>query len=69
MQTARSFQEQGILNRSMNLCYFELLGDANGINEEYLIYEQISCDHIQSYANELFQKTNCSLLKIKAQQA
>ena len=69
MQTARAFQEQGILNRSMNLCYFELLGDANGINEEHLIYEQISCDHIQSYANELFQKTNCSLLKIKAQQA
>jgi predicted Zn-dependent peptidase len=69
MQTARAFQEQGILNRSMNLCYFELLGDANGINEEHLIYEQITCDQIQSYANELFQKTNCSLLKIKAQQA
>jgi predicted Zn-dependent peptidase len=69
MQTARAFQEQGILNRSMNLCYFELLGDANGINEEHLIYELISCDHIQSYANELFQKTNCSLLKIKAQEA
>ena len=69
MQTARAFQEQGILNRAMNLCFFELLGDANGINEEHLIYEQISCEHIQSCANELFQKTNCSLLKIKAQQA
>ena len=69
MQTARAFQEQGILNRAINLCFFELLGDANGINEEHLIYEQISCEHIQSCANELFQKTNCSLLKIKAQQA
>lgn len=69
MQTARAFQEQGILNRAMNLSFFELLGDANGVNEEHLIYEQISCEHIQSCANELFQKTNCSLLKIKALQA
>jgi zinc protease len=66
MHTSRAFQEQSILNRAMNLCFFELLGDANGINEEHLIYEQISCEHIQSFSNELFQKTNCSLLRIKA---
>ena len=66
IQTSRAFQEQGILNRAMNLCYFELLGDANGVNEEQFIYEQINSEHIQSFSKELFKKTNCSLLKIKA---
>ena len=40
-QTAREFQEQGLLNRAMNLSYFELLGGAQKINEEKNIYQQV----------------------------
>jgi hypothetical protein len=66
IRTAREFQEQGLLNRAMNLCYFELLGDANGINEEHLIYQAIQPDHLQESAIHIFRKENCSLLKVKS---
>lgn len=66
IRTAKEFQEQGLLNRTMNLCYFELLGDANGINEEALLYENIEADHIQAVANDILQESNCTLLKVKA---
>ncbi|HLU86727.1 MAG TPA: pitrilysin family protein [Taishania sp.] len=67
IRTSKEFQEQGILNRAMNLCIFELLGDANGINEEWLIYNQITGSEIKRVANEILLKTNCSLLKVESQ--
>ncbi len=66
IRTSREFENQGILNRAMNLCHFELLGDANGINEEHKIYDVINGNHIQEMAIQLLQPTNCSLLKVKA---
>ena len=66
IRTAKEFQEQGLLNRAMNLCFFELLGDANGINEEQEIYQSISTRLLHDFANEIFRKENCSFLKIKA---
>jgi len=66
IRTAKEFQEQGLLNRTMNLCYFELLGDANGINEEAILYDKIQAEHIQAVANEILQENNCTLLKVKA---
>lgn len=66
IRTAREFQEQGLLNRAMNLCIFELLGDAEGINLEKQIYDAIEPDHLQEAATRLFRKENCTLLKVKA---
>jgi predicted Zn-dependent peptidase len=66
IHTSREFQDQGLLNRAMHLAHFELLGDANGINEEALIYKKITSDHIASVAQKLLDKTNCSLLKVKS---
>lgn len=66
IRTAREFQEQGLLNRAMNLCHFELLGDANGINEEHEIYSAITPKHLQHAAKEILAQKNCSLLKVKA---
>ena len=65
IRTAREFQEQGLLNRAMNLCFYELLGDANGVNEEHLIYQAITPEALKFTANEILRKENCSLLKIK----
>lgn len=68
IRTAREFQEQGLLNRAMNLCQFELLGDANGINEEHEIYNSITPKDLQKMAKEILKPTNCSLLKVKSNQ-
>jgi predicted Zn-dependent peptidase len=66
IRTAREFQDQGLLNRAMNLCYFELLGDAEGINEDAKVYESISPKHINMIAKDLLKKKNCSVLRIKS---
>lgn len=66
IQTAKEFQEQGLLNRAMNLALFELLGDADGINQESEIYARIQPQHMQEIASTLLDKSNCSLLKVKA---
>jgi predicted Zn-dependent peptidase len=67
-KTTKEFQDEGILNRAMSLCHFELLGDANGINEENLIYEAITSQHLKEMATKILKPTNCSLLKVKAEQ-
>lgn len=69
IRTAKEFQEQGLLNRAMNLCMYELLGDANGVNEENTIYQQITPEQIQGLSNEMLLKTNCSVLRVKALQS
>lgn len=69
IRTAKAFQEQGLLNRAMNLAYFELLGDADGVNQEALLYAQIQPEHMQQCARQILQKSNCSLLKVKAIQS
>jgi len=68
IKTAKEFQEQGLLNRAMHLCFFELLGDADGINEEAKIYELITPKNIQDLSKSVLMKKNCSLLKVKMKQ-
>ena len=65
IQTAKAFQEQGLLNRSINLSYFELLGDAEDMNKEEAIYHEITNDELSLFAKKIFVKTNCSLLKVQ----
>lgn len=66
IRTAKEFQEQGLLNRAMNLCIFELLGDANGINEEAEIYAKITSNDLKRVSQSVLKNTNCTLLKVKA---
>lgn len=67
--TSKEFQEQGLMNRAMNLCFHELFGDAAQINFEQEKYKQVSDEDIKRVANAVLQKENCSLLKIKAAHA
>ena len=55
--------------RAEKLCLFELLGDAEGVNEENELYKQITPKQVQQLAKKMLIKENCSLLKIKAKQA
>lgn len=66
IRTSKEFQEQGLLNRAMNLCIYELLGDANGINEENAVYQSITAESIQTLGKNILRQENCSLLRVKA---
>jgi hypothetical protein len=50
----------------MSLCYYELLGDPNAINQEQNAYASISPSDFNRVANILFDKNKCSLLKVKS---
>jgi predicted Zn-dependent peptidase len=58
--------EINILNKAMNLAYFELLGDADMINHEAEKYQQVTSNQIARVAKELFSESNCSTLLYKA---
>ena len=66
MESTLVFSEASILNKAMSLAIFELLGDANQINEEVHIYEKITREDIQKMAQKIFGKENCSRLFYKA---
>ena len=66
IRTAREFQEQGLLNRAMNLSIYELLGDAEMINQESEHYQNITPEAIMTVAKEVLRKENCSILNVKS---
>lgn len=56
------FSEIDVLNKAMNLAFYELLGDANMINEEAEKYQKVSSDDILRICKETFIASNCSTL-------
>ncbi|MEO6521241.1 MAG: pitrilysin family protein [Mucilaginibacter sp.] len=56
------FSEMSLLDKAMNLAYFELLGDAELLNLETGRYIAITAQQIQHQAQALFRKENSSTL-------
>ncbi len=49
--------------RAFSLAYYELLfGDANRINTDLEHYQYITAEEVKSYAQQVFQPSNCSVL-------
>src|SRR5690606_36028105 len=61
-ESTLEFAELSILNKAMSLAYFELLGDANGINLEAERYLAVTLQDIQSQSQKMFRKDNSSTL-------
>ncbi len=61
------FSEMSLLEKAMNLAYFELLGDAELINQEPDKYLQVTAEQIQQQAKKLFRKENSSTMIYLAQ--
>jgi predicted Zn-dependent peptidase len=57
-----AFSETEVLTKAMNLAYYELLGDANLVNEEVHQYLAITADDIYRQAGKIFTPQNCSVL-------
>jgi len=56
------FSEMSLLDKAMNLAYYELLGDANNLNHETEKYLAVTPEQIKEEANKLFRKDNSSTL-------
>ncbi|MEM1327496.1 MAG: pitrilysin family protein [Bacteroidota bacterium] len=60
------FSEMSILNKAINLAFFEVLGDVDRINQEASIYQKITTTDIQRVAKQLLRKDNCSTLRYRS---
>ena len=60
------FSEINILNKAMNLAYYELLGDAAAIINEAEKYSSVTPQRVKEVAQNLFKPAHCSTLKYKA---
>lgn len=58
-----AFGETNILNRVMNLAYFEMLGNAAAVNDEIKKYTSVTADDIQKVAADIFRKEKSNTLK------
>lgn len=66
LESSNVFGEMNLLNKAMNLAYFELLGDADLINTEMQKYREVSNIDIKNYCEEIFTESNCSTLFYKS---
>ncbi len=60
------FAEVTAFHKAVNLGYYELLGNANWINEEGQRYREITVEDLYKRAKDLFSKERVSLLYYKA---
>lgn len=67
MEAMLEFNEMRVLDKAMNLAYYELLGDAGTINTLLDSYRQVSAHEMQSAARTVFTTVNCSTLYIEAE--
>jgi predicted Zn-dependent peptidase len=56
------FSEMSLLDKAMNLAQYELLGDADMLNQETSKYLQVTTAQVKEQAQKLFRKENSSTL-------
>ena len=56
------FEDMSIMNRAHSLAYYELLGDADLMNKELSLYQQVTPEMIQATAKQIFQEKNRNTL-------
>ncbi len=62
------FAEMSLLEKAMNLAYFELMGDAENLNHETEKYLAITAEEIKEQARKIFRKENLSTLVYLAEE-
>jgi predicted Zn-dependent peptidase len=56
------FEDMSVLSRANNLAFYELLGNANYINEELERYNAVTADMLHGTAATVLREENCSTL-------
>ncbi len=58
-----TFSDTNILNRAMNLAYYDMLGNAADVNTEIDKYMAVTSTQIKRVAKKIFNKNRCSTVK------
>lgn len=62
LESYLAFGEVNILNRAMNLAYFDMLGDAGAVNHEIEKYNVVTTQQIQETAQRIFSTASCNTI-------
>ncbi len=65
-ESSKIFGDMSVLNKAMSLCYGELIGNINLINDEPANYRNVTSAQIKAMAAKVLRKENCSTLFYKA---
>jgi zinc protease len=65
-ETSNIFRNVNLLNKAMNLAFYELLGDANLINTELDNYKKITAQDIMRISNDFLKREKSSTLLYKS---
>lgn len=60
-----TFEDMGLLSRANNLAFYELLGDAAMINDEWGKYQAVTTNSLIETARQIFRKENSNTLFYK----
>lgn len=60
IESALVYSEVNILNKAINLAYFEMLDNASLINSQIGLYRNVSIDDVVEVANQVFNLSNCT---------
>ncbi|TVR72584.1 MAG: insulinase family protein [Marinilabiliales bacterium] len=62
LEATRHYTHTGILNKAIDLAYYELIGDAAYLNDEIALYKKVKPHDIVQQASILFRPENSSVL-------
>lgn len=65
-ESSKIFGDMSVLNKAMALCYGELIGNINLINDEPTNYRNVTSVQIKTMAAKVLRKENCSTLFYKS---
>lgn len=62
IESQLAFSESGVLNKAMNLAYFQSIGNIELINSEGQKYQDITVDDVLATAVSVLKPSNCSVM-------
>jgi predicted Zn-dependent peptidase len=68
IESKNIFSETDVLNKAINLSFFELIGKAEHINNEIKLYEKVSSESIMKLAKKILTENNSNTIHYKSNQ-
>jgi predicted Zn-dependent peptidase len=62
VESMLAFEDMGMLNRANNLAFYELMGDAAKMNDEFSNYEAVTAAEMHTEAQHLFDEKNSNTI-------
>jgi zinc protease len=66
-EASLAFEDMSVMNRANSLAFYELLGNANLMNDEWAKYEALTTEKIRHYCEQIFDDNNSNTLYYNSQ--